>query len=656
MSAKARRRPIERPPEPAPGPNDWVLFAALLLIMLAVYYPAWHGGPLWDDDAHMTRVDLRSLQGLWRIWFEVGATQQYYPVTHSAFWVLHRLFGDATLGYHLVNIALHAASAFLFAVILRRLGVPGAWLAALIFAVHPVHVESVAWITELKNTLSGTLYLGATLVYLQFDTHRRRLSYGLALGLFVLALFGKTVTATLPAALLVVFWWQRGRLRQREDVLPLVPFFALGIAAGLVTAWVERTQIGAGGAAFDLSLIERGLIAGRAICFYLEKLMWPAKLVFIYPRWNVSQVIWWQYLYPLAVVLLLAGLWRYRTQSRAPLAAFLLFIGTLFPALGFVNVYPFVFSFVADHFQYLASLGPIALAAAGVTLLMQRWRVAPRTVVVLALVGVALPLSALSWQESRQYVDEETLYRTTLEGNPSSPMVHNNLGELLYARAGAANPDARLLAEAEGHYREALRLMPDAFPQARNNLGSTLMALGQFDDAVPEFREALRHRPDDSRIRGNLVLAFAKKCQALQNGGRVDDAIVACREALQISPGDADVHGLLADALASRQAFDEAIPHYRAFVNIRPRDVNAWTGLGVALIVTGRTTEAIAAFRSAVAAAPETGRPRQNLARALLDHGDVREAVEHARKAVRLDPNDPSAQDLLARVMRALKR
>ena len=286
-----RRQPTKRASD---RPNDlpaWVLLLALLLVTLAAYYPAWHGGLLWDDDAHITRVDLRSLHGLSRIWFDIGATQRYYPVTHSAFWVLHRLFGDATLGYHLLNISLHATAAFLFAVILRRLAVPGAVLAAFIFALHPVHVESVAWITELKNTLSGVLYLSAALAYLRFDMDRRRQWYALALGLFALALLSKTVTATLPAALLVVFWWQRGQLRLREDVLPLLPFFAFGIIGGAVTSWVERTHIGAAGAAFDLSLIERALIAGRAIWFYLAKLVWPANLVFVYPRWNIDSSV-----------------------------------------------------------------------------------------------------------------------------------------------------------------------------------------------------------------------------------------------------------------------------------------------------------------------------------------------------------------------------
>ena len=382
MSAKKPKRPRTAQPtqpqtapavRPSASPQLWLLFAGLVLLTLAVYYPAWHGGMLWDDDAHITRVDLRSLSGLWRIWFDVGATQQYYPAAHSAFWVFYQLWGDNTLGYHLANIVLHASSAFLVAVILRRLAIPGAVLAALIFAVHPVNVESVAWMTELKNTLSGVCYLGAALMYLRFDESRDRRWYALAAGLFVLALFSKTVTATLPAALLVIFWWQRGRIRWREDVVPLLPFFAIGVAGGLLTAWVERAQIGAEGPAFQFTFVERCLIAGRAFWFYLGKLVWPTDLMFIYPRWQVSQQVVWQYAYPIALVALVAALWWYRTRSRAPLAAVLFFAGTLFPALGFFNVYPFIYSFVADHFQYLASLGIIVLASAAAATLAARW-------------------------------------------------------------------------------------------------------------------------------------------------------------------------------------------------------------------------------------------------------------------------------------------
>ncbi len=205
-------------------PWEWLFLAAVMVGVLMAYQPAWRGGFVWDDDGHVTRPELRSWYGLYRIWFHLGATQQYYPLLHSAFWVEHRLWGDATLGYHLVNILLHMAATVLVALVLCRLRVPGTCLAAAIFALHPVHVESIAWIAEQKNALSAVFYLGAMLVYLRFDQERKSPLYCWALALFVLGLLSKTTAATLPAALLVILWWQRGRLSWRRDVVPLVPF------------------------------------------------------------------------------------------------------------------------------------------------------------------------------------------------------------------------------------------------------------------------------------------------------------------------------------------------------------------------------------------------------------------------------------------------
>src|ERR1039458_6864253 len=194
-----RRSPKE---SPADGPGrqtislqDVLGWASILCATLVAYLPALQGRLLWDDSSHVTRPDLQTLHGLWRIWFHLGATQQYYPLLHSAFWMEHRIWGDAVLGYHLTNVTLHAVSACLVVMIVRRLSLPGAWLAGLIFALHPVSAEAVAWISEQKSTLSGVFYLASALAYLHFDQSRRASRYWLALGLFVLALLTKTVTA-----------------------------------------------------------------------------------------------------------------------------------------------------------------------------------------------------------------------------------------------------------------------------------------------------------------------------------------------------------------------------------------------------------------------------------------------------------------------------
>ena len=462
----------------------------MLCATLLAYLPALSGSLLWDDNMHVTRADLRSLHGLWRIWFDLGATQQYYPLLHSAFWLEHRIWGDAVLGYHLTNVALHAASACLVVIVVRRLSLPGAYLAGFVFALHPVCVEAVAWISEQKSTLSGVFYLAAALTYLHFDRTRRKSQYFLALALFVLALMSKTVTATLPAAMLVVFWWQRGRLAWRRDVLPLVPWFAVGAFAGLFTAWVESAPrlIGAQGPQYALTLAQRLLLAGRVPWFYAWKALWPANLMFTYPHWKIDSGELRQYLFPLGMAALAVALGLLARKNRGPLAGFLFFAGTLFPALGFLNVYPFRYSYVADHFQYLAILGIVVPAAAGLTVLAGRispgrispGRVSPSMLAALALTALLLTtLGAATRQQSAMYRDYETLFRGTLARNPGSSFLHSNLGVILMSTGRET--------EAAAEFEAAVRLTPDD-PDYHVNLGLALAQMpGRMADAIAEL-------------------------------------------------------------------------------------------------------------------------------------------------------------------------
>ncbi|MFA6135597.1 MAG: tetratricopeptide repeat protein [Phycisphaerae bacterium] len=615
----------------------WVALAAATFL---AYQPAWRGGLVWDDDAHVTRTDLRSAQGLWRIWTDLRATQQYYPLLHSAFWIEHKLWGDATLGYHLVNIALHVLAAFLAWVILRRLGIGGAFLAAAIFALHPVQVESVAWITELKNTLSAVFYLGAALAYLSFDAKRRGGWYALALALFVLGLMSKTVTATLPAALLVVFWFQRGRLSWRRDVLPLIPFFVLGAAAGFFTAWVERTLIGAQGADFNLAPMERCLIAGRAIWFYLGKLFWPSGLVFIYPRWQVSATVGGQYLFPVAAVALLAACWLPRRRTRGPLAAMLFFVGTLVPVLGFFNVYPFIYSFVADHFQYLASLGIIVAVSAGMATLLRRW---PRWVRP-AGYGLALALLAtlwvLSWRQSRMYTDIERLYQTTIERNPRCWMAHNNLGAVLL--------DSGRVPQSIDLYQEALRLRPD-YPEAHNNLGMALAAAGQIPQAIDHYQTALRLKPEFAEADYNLGVA-------LFDLGQVQPAIDHYKAAVKLQPYVAGMHYNLGIAIDAAGRVGEAIAQYQEAIRLQPDYPKAHNNLGVDLAAAGRMNEAIAQYKEALRQRPDYPEAHNNLGIALAAAGRVNEAIAQYQEALRQRPDYAEAHNNLGILFSAIGR
>ncbi len=619
----AAERDSSEPRRPAwfRGARDWAFAAALLLAVVLTYQPAWNGRWIWDDRIQVTWPQLYSWHGLYRIWFDVLATPQYYPLSFSAFWVEHKLWGDATLGFHLVNIFLHATAALMVMLILRRLAVPGAYLAAAIFALHPVHVESVAWITELKNTLSGVFYLGAMLLYLRFDQTRNARWYLAAFGLFVLALLSKTATVMLPAVLPVIFWWQRGRLSWKRDLLPLAPFFLTSAVAGMMTIWVERNT-GAVGSEFNLGLIERCLLAGRVMWFYLGKLFWPVDMVFIYPRWNVSRTVWWQYLFPVAVLLLLAVLWRLRWRGRGPLAGLLFFAATLFPVLGFLNVYFFLFSFVADHFQYLASLGIITLFSAGVALLLERAEGWGRVMGQMGCLALLLALAVLSWRQSRMYADAETPYRTTIDRNPDCWMAHNNLGNALTSRGQ--------IDEAMAHYRQALEIKPD-YVEAHNNLGNALAGRGQFEEAIAHYRKALEIQPDYAATYNNFGFTLAGR-------GQVEAAIALYRRALEIQPDFAMAHYNLSLALAGRGQVAEAIAHYRQALEIQPDYAAAHYNLGLALAGRGQVAEAIAHYRNALDVKPDYVEVHYNLGNSLASRGQLDEAMGHYRKALEIEP------------------
>ncbi|MEO6993319.1 MAG: tetratricopeptide repeat protein [Lacunisphaera sp.] len=670
--------PAKQPSTPRRVPVA-LFVAAIFGVTLLAYYPAIRGGQLWDDAAHITASALQSVGGLKAIWFRLGATQQYYPVLHSAFWLEHRLWGDAVVGYHLVNIALHATAACLFALLLFRMAPADRnqgrrwrteWLVAAVFALHPVCVESVAWISEQKNTLSAVFYMLAALSYVRFDRDRQWRWYALAFGLFVLALLSKSVTATLPAALLLGFYWKRGGLEWRRDVAPLLPWFVVGLAAGLFTAWVEHNYIGARGEAYDLSFVQRGLLAGRVVWFYFAKLVWPADLIFIYPRWQV--VASWAWSVPVIVLgASIAGLWSMRRWSRAPVVAVLFFVGSLFPALGFFNVYPFVFSYVADHWQYLPCLGIIALVVEGGGYGLRRAGVAWVGIpVAVALLAVCF---ALTWRQAAIYRDGDTLYSATLAKNPDCWLAHNNLGLLLM--------DAGSLPAAIRHFQEAILLKPDCadafnnlgnayskmpghaaesiaaleqalrfqptMAEALSNLGWALVNVpGRLDEGTARLQTALQLRPDLYRTENSLGLALAKI------PGRNDEAIAHFETALAADPDFADARINLGNALVRAGRFPEAIDQLERARVFKPTDAGVHFNLGTALASAGKPAEAAAAFERSLHLRPANADAENNLGNVLGQLGHESEAMSHYRKALQIDPSSAETHFNLALALR----
>jgi len=381
----------------------------------------------------------------------------------------------------------------------------------------------------------------------------------------------------------------------RRDIVPVVPFVFLSAAAGLMTRWVEYGNIAYRARALDLSFLDRCLIAGRAFWFQLIKLLWPSNLIFVYPRWDINAGVWWQYFFPLAVLALLGILWSLRRWSRAPLVGVLVYIFLLLPTLGFFNIYFFLYSFVADHWQYLACLGIIAPCASGIVLMaerLKRWRAWLEPGVTLVIGGV---LFVVTSRQSRTYTDIETLYRATITRNPACWMAQVNLGNILY--------QTNRIPEAMDLFKQASEIKPAV---AHYSLGNALIEKGRTSEAMEEYRQSLRIDPDYAEARNNLG-------NALLLTGRSSQAIAEFEEAVRINSYYAEAHNNLGNALVQSGRASEAIDHFQQALRMNPNSASAHNNLGAALAQIGRIPEAIAEFKAALRIDPGYIDARNNL-------------------------------------------
>jgi tetratricopeptide (TPR) repeat protein len=538
---------------PSSWRHGWLFGLFLAAITLIAYGPAWHAGFIWDDDAYLTQNPLLTApDGLRRIWFSLDLPSQYFPLTYTTFYVERALWGFNPAGYHLVNLLLHAANALLVWRVLARLRAPGAWLAAAIFALHPVQVESAAWITERKNVLMGFFFLLTLLAWIKFihdQSKRPWRFYVLALLFYALALSAKTTACTLPAALLLILWLEKMPINWRR-LAQVAPFVAMGIGMGLVTLWWERHHQGTQGKLFEIGLMERVLIASRALWFYAGKLLWPANLTFSYPRWTISASDPRAYGWVLATAALGVVIWRARRWTgRSVEVAAAFFVATLSPLLGFIMIYTFAYSFVADHYQYLACIGPIALAAAAMEMGLGRVAWGKSFLQPALCVALLMTLGTLTWRQCGMYANVEMLWQATLARNPDSWLAHNNLGTILRQKGRVD--------EAISHYQQALQIRPDN-ESVHFNLAKALYQKGQVDQAIAQFQWALQIQPADMEAQNNLAWCLATAPQAsLRNG---DKAVQLARQANELAGGKNPVIlGTLAAAFAEAGQFGDAV-------------------------------------------------------------------------------------------------
>lgn len=661
--------------------------AMLVLMTLIAYSPVLKAGFIWDDDRYITHNRmLRDAEGLKLIWAEKGSTPQYYPLVHTMYWVEYHLWGLNPMGYHLVNVLLHAGGGWVLWLVLRRLRVPGAWLAAAIFLLHPIQVESVAWVTERKNVLAGLLFFASIWAYLRFvqfgneDPKPSRGWYALSLALFVGALLSKTVACSMPAVMVLVLWWKR-RLSWKHAAA-LLPFFAIGLYMAMGTASMERDVVGARGAEWAFTPVQRVLIAGRAAWFYVGKLLWPVNLTFIYPRWDIDPSQAWQFVYPIAMLGVIVALGVAAWRWRGPAAAVLYFLGTLVPALGFFNIYPMRYSFVADHFQYLSGIGLVVLIVA----LAAHYRPGGARRAAMGAGGVILlTLGVLTWRQTHVYANLQSLWRDTLAKNPSAWIASYNLGlemldesnglaaegQSMHAidpeRAGEFLSEARRARdEALGLFQQTVNNKPD-HAKAHAAIGEILRQKGDLQGALAQLNESIKLNPDGMEaynMRGVVELGLGRPQAAIEDFRR---AIAVYEKVIQDIESSGRRYALnpksrpdvlyrmnLGKTLAEQGQLNEALAVFSQVIAIRPDDAAAYFERGKVHGRLGRVREALADFLKVTQLRPNDSDGYTFLGWALLDAGQGGMAQPVFERALRLNANNPKAREGLIRARELL--
>ena len=617
----------------------WLGVVALLAVVVVSYIPALEGGFVWDDVIFSEEPVIHSPEGLRSIWLspaDIENEGHYWPLVYTSFWVEHKLWGLNPVGYHAVNILLHLANCLLLWRLLDRLSVPGAVLIAAVFAVHPLHVESVAWIIERKDVLSALFYLTAVLVWVRFDRSPGPGRYALALALYAAGLLSKSVVVTLPAALLIWHWWQRGRITP-VDLLRLAPFAALGVAITLadLSFYAAREPLELG-----YSPAERALIAGRALWFYAAKLVWPADLAVIYPLWEIDVRDPWAWAYLAAAAALAALLWFARRRiGRGPLAGALFFAVTLAPALGFVDYGYMQFSFVADRFQYLAGIGVLAVligaAAYGAARLPQAYRFGAGA----AAAAAVLLLGTLTWRQAAVYRDEITLFSHVVAHNPAARDAYLNLSSALF--------EADRFEEGLAASRMAVEQRPDS-AGALANLGRGLIALDRFDEAEGHLRRAVQVDPRSTTAHQNLA-------EALRKQERYAEAVASYRAVLEVDESFALAHAGMGTALLGAQRYEEAMAAMRRALSLEPGLATAGAlhlHIGRAARELGRPEEAERHFLRSMEIDPGDVEPLFDLARLRFRQGRAADGDQFLNRARDLRPSDPVTLHSLAEVLR----
>jgi len=607
----------------------------ITLTTLWIFWPTLHGDWLWDDDTVILKNALiHDPDGLRKIWLEPASLIDYFPLTVSAEWLQWQFWHEDTFGYHLTNILLHILNALLIWRLLSKLGLKLAWLGGLLFAVHPVMVESVAWMVELKNTLSLLPFLLAMCSWVDYENEGKRRDYFLALGLFLVAILAKTGVVMFPFVILLYAWWKRDRIAW-HDAKASLPFFIVSLAMGLITIWFLHHHAIDSRGMETLGFFSRVALAGLSMAFYLSKALLPVGLMPIYPRWVINPPSWMQFLPWLLLVGTIYGFWMKRTGwGRHALLGLGFFVVMLFPFMGVVQGSYMGFTWVMDHLLYIPLIGLIGLAVAGLEKIRESLSVPLR----FAGAGmVAIMIGLLAWGShayAEIYKNEEALWTYELRYNPEAWIAHNNLATALFIKGQYA--------EAVEQYEQVIQTRPNYF-EIQLNLGMALFHANRFDEAIEHYQQALKINPDAAEAHFNLGVSWDQKKQA-------SDAIHEFEETLRLDPNHIAARHNLGLILLQTNHVPEAIAHYEQVVKLIPNETIGHYDLGNALLRANRLPEAMEQFNAVSRLNPDDADAYKDRGYTLIQMGRAREAIKQFEIYLKLNPNDEAIRNQLSQL------
>lgn len=681
-------------PDESDAPRDrWMWGVTLILLVLCVFSPAIWCGYIWDDTRYPLNAAVQNgSDGLFDIWFNpsrpatahspaVYTTPQYYPMTYTSFWVGYELWGHDPRGSHAFNIVIQAFAALLLWEVLRRLKVPGAWLAAALFAIHPLQTESVAWVSERKNVLAGLFFFASILTYLRFlrlnSDDSDPPSYGdpgwywLSLILFICGLLSKSIVCSMPVVVGILIWWKRGKISLKNIAL-LIPFLICGMAMSAVTSWFEIHIVGATGSDWGFSAVDRIWIAGHVIWFYVMKLIWPVNLTLVYPKWPLGPAEWGYVAATVAVVAILLALQK--KIGRGAAAAVLIYLVTLVPAMGFINIFPMRYSYVADHFQYLSGVALIVLAVAIIARILRPLGNSKRIIGLILAIGVLGIYSVSSSSQTHVFTNSETLWRNVIAKNPKAWLAYENLSLVLADQAEQSAADqqdpAQSAKDAKSHAEEAIQMAQHALAlrsnlaDAHDNWGRALVVLKEPAQALEQFRKAEALDPKLISIKNNIGVALARlgrrqeaeqtyRRAASLSGPPVVRSMIRINLAQMLMEDGAKAGTRAANAknpaqkktLTAERAskYLEARQQLESATQITPRDPKAWYQLGLLLIRMGDNHDAFNAMSEATKLDPDMVDAHKELGTLFGLAGQYAEAGQEFLKVVKLEPDNADA-------------